>query len=226
MFQLIKQPLIKICIIAAIVFGAIYVKDVFFDFILSLVYYIKFNAPSIAYLILRIITILCPLILLTPLSKKIKRVSKFRVIFFITGVCYLFGNTWIVYFLAKEPASALFDINQLVAVQRGDALVLNYLVWNCFTLWSVLFSTVQGILYLFLSKKIMGHRKPALLLWGIILLISFCLPILYSLLDSTANYIDWMRKDIYILLSQLFVYIALLLAGTDRYDWSEFLWHH
>ncbi len=226
MFELYRQPLVKISIIAAIICSALYVKYVFFDFILSLIYFLKINVPSIAYTVLRITAILCPLILVTPFSREINRVLKFRVMYFIMGICYLLGNTWVIYFLIKNPFSALFDINQLILVQRSDALVLNYLVWNCITVWSLLFSTVQGILYLILSKKIAGHRKEVLILNGIIIAISIFLPIVYSLFDPTLSYIDWIRKDIFVLLSQLFVFLALILAATDRIDWGNFLWEN
>ncbi len=239
MFELLKRPLIKFCIGAAIIFGILYTRYVFFDFILSLTYYLKLNIPSIAYALLRIMVILCPLILLTPTARRIKRVTKLRVIYFIIGVCYLLGNTWIFYFLASNPVSSLLDINRLITEQYNNGLVLNYLVWNCYTLWGILFSTVQGVLYIILSKKIAEHRKPALKLNGLILLLAICIPFLYSLLDPALNNMDpgirqqiyitstmWIRKDIFILLSQIFIYLTLLLAGSSRHDWNDFLWLH
>lgn len=224
MFKIIKWPLINILIFGALVFGGVYIYQVFAPFLLSLFYYLKLNIPSIAYIFLRSVNLLCPLLLFTIAATKSNTAKCLRMVFNITGICYLLGNTWVIYFLVLgNPVSALLDVTQLTFVQRSEALVLNYLMWNCFSLWNILFSTVQGILYLLMARQIMYSRRKTLRIGGIICIISVVVPIICGVTNpSLQNYVSWIRNNVFFLLSQISIYTAMLVAGTNRKDWIAF----
>ena len=196
----LKRIIIDILLFVAFAFGFFYTYNVFLDFLISLFHFEGTrNIPSIAYCIQRSLYILIPIVMLT-VSKNFSKIKLFKGIFFVIGCCYLIANTWIInymlnnsfmdlvyasiprWFASGELGQVIEDSwNNLYLFQYNNAMVFNYLIWDSYDLWAILFSTIQGILYIRLSIDLDTSRPRVLRKLLVILLLSVAFPLIYNI---------------------------------------------
>ena len=241
----LKRIIIDILLFVAFAFGFFYTYNVFLDFLISLFHFEGTrNIPSIAYCIQRSLYILIPIVMLT-VSKNFSKIKLFKGIFFVIGCCYLIANTWIInymlnnsfmdlvyasiprWFASGELGQVIEDSwNNLYLFQYNNAMVFNYLIWDSYDLWAILFSTIQGILYIRLSIDLDTSRPRVLRKLLVILLLSVAFPLIYNIVVQK-NWIfssAWAQKNIMIVFESFFIFVALNIAATSRNFWHDVLW--
>ena len=223
LFDMLKRPLSKLLLAIALIFSFLFIKDVFLEFLISLFHYLKVNVPSVAYLVLRSIGIVLPLVLLSPV-KNGKKVKTMKYLFIAMGVCYILGCTWIFYFLADNPVSALSNINRLTTYQYDNALVLNYLIWGTYDAWGILFGIIEGALFILLGINMTGHRLPIAVLLVTTFLLLLVFPFLYVILTQTPLNPLWVEKNLTIIASYFCVVLSLLISSSSHFLWGEAMW--
>ncbi len=241
----LKRIIIDIFLFIAFGLGFFYAYKVFIDFLISLFHFSGTrNIPSIAYCIQRALHILIPLVMLTAF-KNFSKIKLFKVIFFVIGCCYLLANTWIINYMIDNSfmdlvygsiprwfASGDFDKiitdswKNLYIFQYNKAMVFNYLIWDSYDLWGILFSTIQGILYIRLSFDLDTSRPNVLRKILMIFVLSVAFPWIYNIvvLKNLIFSAAWAQKNILLIFELFFVFIALNIAASSRNFWHDVLW--
>ena len=246
----LKRIAIDVFLFIALGLGIFYIYKVFLDFLISLFHFdmggnlSTVNISSLAYCFQRVTYIFLPLVMLTVINR-FSKLKLFKVLFFIIGVCYLLGNSWIIYYAIDNPAINLIygsipkwfwsgDIEaiarasweSLVLYQYERAMVFNYLIWDSYDLFGVLFSTVQGILYIQLSLILDTSRGRVLRKMILIAVLTILLPFIYNICVRKIWIVSgtWLNKNILLFFETLFMMVALNLAATSRNFWHDVLW--
>ncbi len=244
------SPYLKRIVIDALLFvafgmGVFYVYKVFLDFLISLFHFEGTrNLSSIAYCAYRALYILIPLIMLT-ISKKISKMSVFKSIFMVIGICYLVSNTWIInYMIDNNPIDLLYgsipkwfskgELGEIMTsswdkmhlYQFDNAMVFNYLVWDTYDLFGVLFSIIQGVLYIQLSLILDTSRLRIMRKFTLIVVLSILIPLLYNMFIRGQWFYSstWLNKNILMIFENVFILVALNLAASSRNFWHDVLW--
>lgn len=241
----LKRIMIDALLLVAFGFGLFYAYKVFIDFLISLFHFEGTrNLSSIAYCVYRTLFIILPVIMLS-MSKKISKMKVFKVIFMIMGICFLLGNSWIIYYMTDgtpinllygsvpkwfwngelgEMASRAWD--ELCLYQYDNAIVFNYLIWDSYDLFNVIFSTIQGILYIQLSLILDTSRRRVMKKITQIFVLSFILPIIYNIICRKSFFASgtWLNKNILLMFESAFLLVSLNLAASSRSFWHDVLW--
>ena len=179
---------------------------------------------------------------------KMKRISKikiFKFMFYAIGICYLLGNSWVLYYIIDNSPidliigsipkwfakgefgnSIIESWSRLVRFQYDNVLVFNYLVWDSYDLISFLFSTVQGILYIKLAKNFDTSRIKVMKNLILVSALLLVLPWVYNIIFR-ARWIftgEWANRNILLLFESFFMVFALNIAATSRNFWHDVLW--
>ncbi|MDY3927947.1 MAG: hypothetical protein SOZ34_01115 [Clostridia bacterium] len=241
----LKRILIDICLGVALLIGLYYFKINFIDFLISLFHFNdKVNISSLVYCIQRCIFVIIPLIMLSS-NSKFPKAAILKYFFIIIGVCYILANTWIFPFLKDNSFSTLLTASiprifandalraqideatsQCYLFQYNNAYVFNYLIWNSYDLFAVLFSIIQGVLYIQLGLNFFGHKSYVVRKFIIISVVSLVLPLLYTFLirmDFSIPY-EWGTRNILLLFEALFIIIAMHLASSSKAFWSDVMY--
>lgn len=241
----LKRIIIDICLAVALVLGVVYTYMVFLDFLISLFYFgYTVNLASLAYCIQRIILILLPLVMLT-LWKSVPKIKLYKALFFIIGICYFVGNSWIFYYMAEyNPMDILYAsipqwflkgdflekvmyaYSKVYRFQHDNAFAFNYIIWDSHNLFGVLFSCIQGYLYIDLALNVDGKRKDVVKKYAIINLVSLVVPLLYNLIVKARFGCtgDWITRNIILLFESLFIFMALRMASSSLNFWDDVMW--
>lgn len=241
----LKRIVIDIFLFIAFLFGFFYTYNVFLDFLISLFHFEGTrNIPSIAYCIQRSLHILIPIIMLT-VFKNFSKIKLFKVVFFIIGCCFFVANTWIInymfdnsfmdliygsiprWFVSGELEQVVKDSwNNLYLYQYNNAMVFNYLIWDSYDLWGILFSIIQGILYIRLSFDLDTSRPKVLRKLLMILLLTITFPWIYNIVVQKKLIFSsaWAQKNIMLVFESFFIFVALNIAATSRNFWHDVLW--
>ncbi len=241
----LKRIIIDALLLIAFGLGIFYAYKVFIDFLISLFHFEGTrNLSSIAYCIQRTLLIIVPIIMLT-ISKKISKIKIFKTIYMIIGICYLLANTWIInYMIDNSPMDLIYGSipkwfangefgeimtsswNNLCAYQYNNAMVFNYLIWDSYDLFGVVFSTILGILYIKLSLDFDTSRSKVMKKFTHITILSLALPLLYNILVSKNLFMSasWMSRNILLVFESFFILGALNLAASSRNFWHDVLW--
>ncbi len=241
----LKRIFIDAVLIAAFAMGILYAYKVFLDFLISLFHFEGTrNISSIAYCAFRILYILIPPIMLT-ISKNMPKLSIFKLIFMVIGICYLISNTWIInYMIDNNPMDLIYGSipkwfangelgeimtnswNNLYLYQYNKAMVFNYLVWDAYDLFGVLFSTIQGILYIQLALILDTSRVRIMRKYTLIIVLSILVPWLYNILIQKRWIYSsaWMSKNVLMIFENLLILVALNFAASSRNFWHDILW--
>ena len=242
----LKRIMIDALLLVAFGFGIFYAYKVFIDFLISLFHFEGTrNLSSIAYCIYRTLFIIVPIVMLS-MSRKISKMKVFKVLFMSIGICFLLGNSWIVYYLVEgsSPMDLLYGSvpkwfwlgesgvkfkrawEALCLFQYDKALVFNYLIWDSYDLFNVVFSTIQGILYIQLSLSLDTSRKRVMKKITQIFALSFILPIIYNMICRKAFFASgtWMNKNILVMFESALILVSLNLAASSRSFWHDVLW--
>ncbi len=241
----LKRIIIDISLVLAFLFGALYAKQVFIDFLISLFHFSnKINISSLAYVVARSLFILVPLIMLT--TKTVVSKNKLlKCFFYIIGICYILGNTWVFYYLKEQPFSHILtasipqwlagpelkekinnSINIVYSVQYNKALVFNYLIWNCYDLFGIIFSFIQGFLYINLARKLDGHRADVVKSFILITVLSLALPFVHMLLVEGTFYlpVEWNKRNIMLIFEAVFIIFSLKMSASNKMFWADVMW--
>ncbi len=241
----LKRIIIDAVLMIAFGMGIFYAYKVFLDFLISLFHFDGTrNFSSIAYCVYRSLYILIPLIMLT-ISKKMSKMFVFKSIFMAIGICYLVSNTWIIkYMIDNNPMDLLYGSipkwfsggelgeimtsswNNLYLYQYNNAMVFNYLVWDSYDLFGVLFSTIQGILYIQLSLILDTSRVRVMRKYTLIVILSIIIPWLYNIFVQKQWFYSsaWMSKNILMIFETILILVALNIAASSRNFWHDVLW--
>ena len=116
--------------------------------------------------------------------------------------------------------------NSMCVYQYNKAMVFNYLIWDSYDLFGVLFSTIQGILYIQLSLILDTSRVRVMRKYTLIVVLTILLPLLYNILIRSQWFYSgtWLNKNILIIFETIFVLTALNLAASSRNFWHDVLW--
>lgn len=241
----LKRVLIDILLVLSLVFSGLYIKIVFLDYLISLFHFFDMvNISSVAYIIQRVLLMIVPLIMLT-LKTKLPRIVILKYIFIAIGVCYFLGNTWVIFFLQENSISTLLtasiptiftsgalrqEVIEAVDVcyqfQYNNAYVFNYLVWASYDLFGVLFSTIQGILFILLGLHMNSRKKVVLNKFLLVIVVSLVVPILYYVIIK-ANFSfpsEWGTRNLLVLASCISTYFAMKLASSSTAFWMDILY--
>lgn len=225
----LKHTFATIFLWAAMLLGLYYLKETHISYIISLSHYQMFNIPSISYTIMCFFHALFPLLLITP-PLLFSRRAWLKGYFFAMGAFYLLGNTWIFYFLAQNPVSDLFNTAVLHQFQQSRALTLNYLSWATYDLWGVLFSAIQGAIYIYLGCIIDKRITKTFISYVAVTVNSLLFPLLYCFFtigtsfeaiigDETVNL--YLNKNLMLIALDIFVSAAMFLASGVKGLWFE-----
>lgn len=218
----LKRILVDACFFIAIFFSFYYLATTHFSFMLSLFHYRMFNLPAISYTLMRFVYILLPVFLLVPPLRTTK-IRRIKVSLYFMGILYLIGNTWIFYFLRDNPMSAMSDYNLLEQYLRLNALNFDYLVWDTYDMYGILFSTIQAALYILLGYHIGRRRKHALLFYWLTVACSILFPVIYVYLISNIGEFSsqWLQKNTVLFAASIFMGVGLTIARTSRGIWDN-----
>lgn len=221
----LKRILIDACFAIAIVFNIYYLATTHFSFMLSLFHYKMFNIPAISYTLMRFLYILLPVFLLVP-EVSMEKVKRIKYSFYAMGLFYLLGNTWIIYFLIDNPASMLSDTEALHNYLQLAALNFDYLVWDSYDLYGILFSTIEAALFFVLGYYIDKRRRKSVQLYWLTLVCSVLLPVIYVFLLSDAGSFSsmWLQKNTVLFTSGIFLGAGLSIASTSHSLWGDVIW--
>lgn len=244
----LKRIVIDVLLAIALILGLFYAYKVFIDFLISLFHFEgtmgTLNVTSISYCIQRTFFIVVPMIMLTVL-KNFQKMKVLKAIFYTIGITYLLGNAWVIYYaLNNSPADLLYGSipvwfqfgrtgilaqnawNNLVSYQFNNALVFNYLIWDSYDLFGVIFSTIQGILYIRLAKDLDTSRKIVIKNIILVSVLSLVLPWIYNIVVRKRFIFtnDWANRNILLIFESFFIVIALKLAASSRSFWHDVIW--
>lgn len=241
----LKRIIIDVCLFLALALGILFFSKVFIDFLISLFHFDdKINIPSIVYIIQRFLYALLPLIILTN-KMPFQKIKIIKVLFYILGGCYILGNTWIFYFLNHHSFSDLLTASTPVwfadesllqsietahkvcrSYQYEHALVFNYLIWDSYNLFGIVFSFIQGFLLIRMGYLIEDHKANVVRRFLIISILSLAIPILYGIgIRREFEFpIEWGQRNILLIFESFFIYLALKLASTTRSFWADILY--
>lgn len=206
--------------VVALVFNLYYLKTTHFEFMLSLFHYRMFNASALAYTVMRFAYILLPIFFVVP-ALAIEKVKRLKITFYIIAVMYIIGNSWIIYFLAENPFSMFNDMYAVMDYLQLNALNFDYLVWDSYDLYGILFSTVEAVIYWFVGYYIDKDAKKATTFYWVSLILSIILPFIYVFVLSGIGSFSsmWLRKNTVIFTSGIFMGISLQIASTSQRLW-------
>lgn len=241
----LKRIIIDAVLMIALGMGLFYAHKVFLDFLISLFHFDGTrNLSSIAYCLYRSLYILIPFIMLT-VSKNMSKMAVFKSIFMAIGICFLVSNTWIIYYIINNnPMDLIYGSipkwfsngelgeimtsswNNLYLYQYNNAMVFNYLVWDSYDLFGVIFSTIQGILYIQLSLDLDTSRVRVMKKYTLIVVLTIIIPWLYNILvrGQWIYSSAWLGKNILMVFETILILVALNIAATSRNFWHDVLW--
>ena len=242
---LLRRITTNVSLIIAYLIGLLYCRQDFLDFLISLFHFgDKVNLSSIAYIVQRVVFIIIPIIILTPKA----RTSNYlilKVLFYTVGICYIIGNVWVIYYLADNAFSAeafanlwygsfpvwlsndkvQVAVDSLKDFQYNNAFVFNYIIWDSYNLFGVVFSFVMAALHFRFANRIEGHMKKVCNRYLAICLFALLAPILYNVLLQNVYVFSslWGSKNALPIISSVFVYLALYLSSYSREFWNDLL---
>lgn len=239
----LKRIVVDIALFAAFIIGLFYCKEDFLDFLISLFHFgSTVNLSSLAYVVERAVYILIPLIMLTA-KTKMPKYKILKIMFYTIAVTYILGNTWIIYYLVSNSFSgeafsnlwfgstpiwfagdkAMAARSALYEFQYNNAFVFNYIMWDSYNLFGVLFSFIMGWLYFRFGYKINGHMKRVCNRYLIVSLAVLVIPILYNILIEKSFMVSalWREKNTLLIFSSVLVYISLRISSESRTFWND-----
>ncbi len=222
----LKRFCINFCLIAAILFSLYYLYDTHFTFMLSLFHYKMLNSSSVSYTIMRFLYVLLPIFIMVP-PLYMEKINRVKISFYLLGILYFVGTTWIFYFLRDHPLSYLENTVAVQGYLQLRALNFDYLIWDLYDLWGPIFSIITGSIYIALGYFIDKRVDIAVLLFWLTTIISVALPFLYNYVIAGINDISilWLRKNTIIFISGFLMNIATTIMATSERLWGDYIWN-
>lgn len=241
----LKRIIVDLSLFVAFILGMFYCRKDFLDFLISLFHFSnKVNISSMAYIIQRAVFVFVPMIMITT-KTKIPKQTIIKIMFIIMGICYFAGNLWIIYYLAENgfSGSSFANLwygsfpdwatnetveaakNALYQFQYNNAFVFNYIMWDSYNLFGIVFSLIMGLLYLRFAIRIGGHMRKVCRRYLAIALFAIIVPIAYNAVFKLYFPFSalWGEKNILLVFSTVFVYIAMKISSSSRTFWGDIL---
>lgn len=241
----LRRIVVDILIFVALALAIFYCKQDFIDFLISLFHFgNKVNLSSVSYITQRASLVLIPLIMLTN-NKGMPKRKILKGLFFAIGICYLLGNTWVISYLidasfSKEAFSnlwlssvpvwfaddAVYQAKDAVyAFQYNNAYVFNYINWDSYNLYGIIYSFFMGIIYIRFALKINERMNIVFKRYVFILIMLIAIPLFNNVLfEKSFMYSDlWESKNILLIFSIFFISVALKLASYSRNFWNDII---
>lgn len=220
----VKEFMIYLCLFIALMLNLYYLSNTHFEFMLSLSHFRMFNVSALSYTFMRLIYAFLPLFLLIK-EYHWKKCNVLRTVFYAMGILYFLGSSWVIYLMADGKISLLNNLPELRAYLSSKALNFDYLVWDTYDLYGILFSLIQGISYILLASFIQSRRKISIRLFWLTVANSIILPFLYVFVISGNGQFStlWLQKSTFLFLSGVFSGVALTVAGTSRFLWADII---
>lgn len=229
MYRLQMEKNMNVFFHVALVLGLacsiLHLSEFLFDMTLSVMFYEKGNIPSIFYIICHLLVIYIPLLLITP-NGKLPKAKILKWTFYGISICYLLGNTWVLYYVFENSFSGLFTdtLENLRTFQRDNALMFNYLTWECYSPINVIFNLVQAFIFFILGRTIENDSFIFSLVAIAAVLFAVFTPILYNLIAGLDMDNEWFSKNVFILASQFMWTFSLAGISWSPGLWRRFLW--
>ena len=239
----LRKIVVDILLFVALVLAIYYCKQDFIDFLISLFHFgDKVNLSSLSYIAQRACLVLVPLIMLTNNKGTPKR-KILKILFLIIGVCYFLGNTWVLSYLIQNSFShEAFSnlglssvpmwfgneaVNQakatVYAFQYNNAYVFNYINWDSYNLYGILYSTIMGIIYIRFSLNLNNRMKYVYKHFVLILVLLVAIPLFHNVvIEKSLMYSElWSAKNVLIIFSMFIIAVTLKLASHSRNFWND-----
>lgn len=224
----IKRIIIDMCIVFAILLSIYYLATTHVEFMISYFHFRLLNVSAISYTLMRCLYLMLPLLLLVPNNRHgLPKIKRLKYLFYAFSILYLLGSTWLIHYLADNPISSFADFEYTYSYLQGNALVFDYLVWDVYDPWGVLFSFVQAIIYFLLGHYISKSKTKTVILFWISLALSVLLPFLYIYLISSREFFTsmWLQKNVVLFASGLLIATGLTIARSSSGLWGDVVWH-
>lgn len=239
----LRRIVVDILLFVSLCLAIYYCKQDFIDFLISLFHFDdKVNVSSVAYIAQRASLVLIPLIMLTN-NKGMPKRTMIRALFFIIGICYFLGNTWIISYLIDNSFSKeailnlglssipVWNANDAVyqakaavyAFQYNNAYVFNYINWDAYNLYAILYSTIMGVLYIRFALGMNDRMKNVFKRYVFILILFMAIPLLHNVvIEKIFMYSGlWTSKNILLLFSMFLIAVALKLSTYSVSFWND-----
>ena len=224
----LKRIIIDMCIVFAILLSIYYLATTHVEFMISLFHFQMINVSAISYTLMRSLYLLLPLLLLVPQSRHgIPKIKKLKWVFYLFGIFYILGTTWAIHYLIDNPISSFADFDFTHDYLQSNALVFDYLVWDTYDLWGVLFSFIQATVYFLIGHYISKSKTKTVILFWISLILSILLPFIYVYLLSGRDAFTsmWLQKNVVLFASGLLTASALTIARNSSGLWGDVVWY-
>ncbi len=229
MYRLQKEKNINVIyhafIVVSLILAIAHLALSFFDVTLSIVFYGMANIPSVCYLIFQLASLYIPLLLMIPNGYRIPKALILKWVFYVISACYLLGNTWIFYFIFKNPISALFtsDAMTFQTFQREHALMFNYMIWNCYTPLNIVFSLINSGLFFICARTLQSRRYIFRIAIVLAFVLTIAVPFLFKLFGAASDKLG-LVDNVYLIGSQMLSTAALYSLSLASRLWGQELW--
>lgn len=196
------------------------------DFISSAIEYGKMNVSNVGYTLLRIVGgIIIPALFIIPSMFEYARIRLTKISFIIYGACHLLTLSWIISFLISQPVSQIFNDNSITSFLSDNGYVYQFTFWDTYSLISVLFTLIYGILAIYVGMNFDKDKKTVKWLLVILLAVRLLLPFFNNVLFQYRVYsLRWITTNYLELASQLCFTLAIFFASIENSTWIEFVW--
>lgn len=232
MYRLQKEKNINVLYNALIAVGVflavLQLAFAFYDMALSIVYYNKANVPSITFLVYQLLLLYIPLYLLIPNGKQPKGLV-LKWVFYAIALCFILGNSWVIYFIADNSFADLFkaDFATFYEYQRTNALMFNYTIWYCYEPISLIFSLIAAVLYFICGSTLDGGRRLFRICLSAALIMTFIIPVSYKIYFYGHLSLEGqfgLVQNVFLIASQGVTTVAMVALSLSSRLWSQTLW--
>ena len=109
------------------------------------------------------------------------------------------------------------------AFQYNNAYVFNYINWDSYNLYGILYSTIMGIIYIRFSLNLNNRMKYVYKHYVLILVLLVAIPLFHNVvIEKSLMYSElWSAKNVLIIYSMFIIAVTLKLASHSRNFWND-----
>lgn len=208
---------------AASAVSAVWLVLQMFPFIKSMLYYHQINAASILYLLLGFALMVLPATVIIPTKLYKDYISKLQLIKSVfMAISILFFASAIVDILVYNILGGYVD--------EGESPIVIKLLWNNVSYPGIIFSLVEGYLYLKVASLIKGHKADVCKVYFTAIIFYILAPLVFqafTVRDTffTPNWNKWFLRNLYFYLNQILTWFMIFVASRSRHLWASCIWH-
>lgn len=196
------------------------------EFVSAALEYNKMNIPNLCYVLLRIIGgLFIPAVFIMPSLFEFGRIKLTRICFIAYGICHIIAISWIIYFFASNPPIDIFSSDKVFSFLRDGGFVYTFAFWDNYSLISVLFSLLYGIVAIYTGINFDKDKALAKAFVSLLLTLRVVLPLLFNIFSQGRFFsLFWITNNALEVTGQLLFTVAIIFAGANNYTWIEFVW--